>query len=276
MLKLRWVRCANERATTLGKLNGDGIIINLAFLKEVAFSPSKTQVTIQGGALIVDTVAAGAANHALIATDICNCVGTLGAILGGGVGNLMGQHGLGVDNILSLNVVTAAGRAITVTFQSNPQLWFALRGAGPNFGIVTSATLKSYPVTTPSGLNAWLGALIFTSPQLEVLIQAIDKLVLQPKMALSLTFANSGTRTAPPTIIVSVFYYGTEAEGKAAFGPSTLSALSWTGQPSRRTRNGTRLRTLRASRGNGDPISPRGWRAWIRRPGARFMINSRK
>ena len=207
----------NGWSTTLNKLNKNGIIINLAGIKAITFNANKTQVTLQGGALVSDTVAAGAANNALIATGICNCIGILGAILGGGVGNLMGLHGLGVDNVLSMNVVTPAGKAITVTPQTDAQLWFALRGAGPNFGIVTSATLKSYPVATPSGLNAWLGALVFTSNQLEKLIQAIDQLVLQPPMAIELLFASSGNASAPPTIILSVFYYGTEAEGKAAY-----------------------------------------------------------
>lgn len=207
----------NGWSTTLGGLNQTGIIINLAGIDAVTFNSNKSQVAVQGGALISDTVAAGAANNVLIPTGICNCVGTLGALLGGGVGNLMGQHGLGVDNVLSMNVVTAAGKAITVTPQSDQDLWFALRGAGPNFGIVTSATLKSYPVANSTALDAWTGPLIFTSPQLEALIQAIDRLALDPQMAIQLLFASSGNATAPPSIILSVFYHGTAAAAKAAF-----------------------------------------------------------
>ena len=230
LLTFVWVQTANKLnipflaqtggngwSTTLDKLNNNGIIIDLTGIRAVAFNSNKTQVTLQGGALISDTVAAGAANNALIPTGICNCVGTLGAILGGGIGNLMGLYGLGVDNVLSMNVVSPAGKAITVTPQTNPQLWFDFRGAGPNFDIVTSATIKSYPVATPTGLNAWLGALVFTSNQLEILIQAIDELHFQPQMAIELLFANSGNASAPPTIILSVFYYGTEAEGKVAY-----------------------------------------------------------
>ena len=132
---------------------------------------------------------------------------------------MMGLHGLGVDNVVSMNVVTPAGEAIVVTPYSHPDLWFALRGAGPNFGIVTSATMKSYPANTSAAMNAWLGALVFTPNQLEPLIQAIDQLVLQPQMAIQLLFVNMGNASAPPAIILSVFYYGTEAEGKAAYAP---------------------------------------------------------
>ena len=164
--------------------------------------------------MISDLVSAAAANGALVATGTCNCVGTLGAILGGGLGNLMGLYGLGVDNLQSLNVVNPDGEAITVT-PKDTDLWWALRGAGPNFGIVTSAIMRSYPVST-SGLQAWLGPLIFTPNRLEPVIQAINNITLAPEMALSMTWTNSNST---PTIIVSVFYYGTADAGKAAFAP---------------------------------------------------------
>ena len=207
---------AHGWATTFN-LKQNGLIINLAGIKNVSFSAERTQVTVQGGALVSDVVNAGAANMALITTGTCNCMGTLGAILGGGVGNLMGLYGLGVDNILSLNVVTPRGQAMTVTPQQS-DLWFALRGAGPNFGIVTSAVMKSYPVNA-TGLNAWLGSLIFTDDKLEALVQAIDKLFLQPEMSLTMNFVTSGPPDFSPLIVVGVFYYGTEAAGKAAFAP---------------------------------------------------------
>jgi FAD binding domain len=162
--------------------------------------------------LISDVVSAAAANSALVPTGTCNCVGTLGAILGGGLGNLMGLYGLGVDNLQALNVVTSDGKAITVT-PKDADLWWAMRGAGPNFGIVTSAVMSSYPVNA-DGLQAWLGPLIFTPDKLELVIQAINELHLQPEMVLSMTWVNSG---GTPTIIVGVFYYGTAEVGRAAF-----------------------------------------------------------
>ena len=270
----------NGWSTTLAKLNKSGIIINLAGIKAISFNSNRTQVTLQGGALISDTVAAGVANNALIPTGVCNCVGTLGAVLGGGIGNLMGLHGLGVDNLLSMNIVTPAGKALTVTPKTDPQLWFALRGAGPNFGIVTSATMKSYPVAS-SGLNAWLGALIFTPNKLESLVEAIDQLDLKPQTALSLLFANSGD--ASPAIIVSVFYYGTKAEGEAAFAPiyavgpvANNTAITpyakWNAAGDAACTKGGRKPTFAAGLGRMDPAT---WRAvyeqlgdLIQQPGA--------
>ena len=154
-------------------------------------------------------------------------MGALGAVLGGGYGNLMGLYGFGVDNILSLNLVTSKGSLITVT-PHDTDLWWALRGAGPNFGIVTSAVLRAHPVSVAQN-TAWLGPLTFTEDKLEPLIQAISDLVLQPKMSIFLYFLTTGAPDYTPIIMPTLFYYGNETEGREAFksiyavGPSTDS-----------------------------------------------------
>ena len=85
------------------------------------------------------------ANNAQVVTGSSNCIGVLGTNLGGGYGNLGGLYGLRVDNILSLNTVLANGTFLQVTPKESDLFW-ALRGAAPNFGIVTSVVMKSYPV----------------------------------------------------------------------------------------------------------------------------------
>lgn len=190
------------------------LLINLAGLRNITFNAAKTQAVVQGGALVKDVVNAAYANGAQIPTGNCNCVGTLGAILGGGFGRLMGFYGLGVDNLVTINLVTSYGTYLTVTPQAEPDLWWALRGAGPNFGIVTSVVMKSYPI--PAAENgAWAGSLIFTPDKIEVLIDAINDLVLTPRMALFLYYAVSG---GSPVVIVSVSFAGpNNADGAQAF-----------------------------------------------------------
>ncbi|KAF7871501.1 hypothetical protein EAF04_003608 [Stromatinia cepivora] len=201
-------------STTLD-LSQNGILINLAGIKAISFNSAKTQITFQGGALVSDVIDASYENSVLVPTGTCNCVGTLGAVLGGGFGNLIGIYGFGVDNLISMNVVTASGTAITVSPTSNTDLWWAMRGAGPNFGIVTSAVMRSYPVAS-SLLTAWTGPLIFTGAQLEALIEALGQLDLKSEMSIAMFFLMSDNS---PIILVTVFYYGTEAAGKAAFAP---------------------------------------------------------
>ncbi|MCJ1358215.1 MAG: hypothetical protein MMC33_008214 [Icmadophila ericetorum] len=198
-------------SSTLDNLMQNGVLINLRGLNSVTFSADKTKATVGGGAIISDVINAAYAEGVQVETGNCNCVGALGAALGGGYGNLIGLTGLAVDNILSMNVVMADGSLHTIT-SKNEDLFWALRGAGPNFGIVTSAVLIAYPVTPDQNL-AWQGSLGFTQDKIESLVQAINDLVLQPKMNIFLYYANSGT----PTVIINVFYYGNETQGKAAF-----------------------------------------------------------
>ena len=82
---------------------------------------------------------------ALTATGTCSCVSILGPALGGGHGFQQGKHGLTADHLVNLNVVLANGTAITVNRTSHPDLWWAMRGAGHNFGIVTSFESKIWP-----------------------------------------------------------------------------------------------------------------------------------
>ncbi|OCL04805.1 FAD-binding domain-containing protein, partial [Glonium stellatum] len=131
----------NDWGTTF-TLDKSGIVIHFDQLRSVDFSSDRTQMTVGGGALICDVVPAAAARNDLVLTRTCNCVGALGAILGGGP-NRMDQYGLAVDDFPSINLVKADGQAATVTALSGLELWWALRGAEPSFGVVTSAVPKA-------------------------------------------------------------------------------------------------------------------------------------
>lgn len=88
-------------------------------------------------------------------TGICECVGLPAVALGGGLGILQGNYGLLSDQILSLNVVIANSSVITVSPTSHPDLFWALQGAGHNFGIVTSLEYKIYDVDALPGKGVW-------------------------------------------------------------------------------------------------------------------------
>ena len=142
-------------------------------------------------------------------------MGLVGSTLGGGYGRLMGLYGYGIDNMLSANLITAAGETMTVD-AGNEELWWALRGAGPNFGIVTSITMKTYPVPRERN-GAWLGTLVFTEDKIEALVQAIDELEMKPQMAVFMYFVTTGPPDFIPSVIAFPFYAGIEEEGRAAF-----------------------------------------------------------
>ncbi|KAL6713316.1 hypothetical protein ACLMJK_008781 [Lecanora helva] len=193
-------------------LGSNGVVINLRGLNQISFNPARTQATIGGGIIISEAIQAAYANNAQLTTGNCNCVGVLGAILGGGYGNLMGLNGFGVDTLLSVNLVNSDGKLITVN-SSNADLWWALRGAGPNFGIVTSAVILSSYVAQVDN-KAWLGSLIYTEDKLETVVAAIESLRLEPRMNVFLYFVVSDSR---PVVLVTPFYYGSEATARQKF-----------------------------------------------------------
>ena len=204
-------------------LGPNGVIINLHGLNQVIFNPARTQATIGGGTLISEAIETAYSSDAQLTTGNCNCVGALGAYLGGGYGNLMGLTSFGVDRLLSVNYVNAEGILQTIT-PNQTDLWWALRGAGPNFGIVTSAVVMSNYVAQADNV-AWLGALTFTQDKLESVVSAIDNLNIEPEMNIFLYYVVSNSE---PVILVTPFYYGNDtatAEQKFAsilnIGPTT-------------------------------------------------------
>ncbi|KAF2740571.1 FAD binding domain-containing protein [Polyplosphaeria fusca] len=206
----------NGWATTFD-LGKNGVLINLAQLNKFVVSADKKQATIGGGIHINDTIAAADAAGVIVQTGNCNCLGTLGAYLGGGYGNTLGFLSFGIDNIVSLKVVLASGKMVTASASSNPDLFWAMKGAGPNFGIVTSAVIKAFP-TTPAERSAWAGALIYSADKLERVVQAVEELVLKPHMVIYIYFVSQGPPTNAPMLMVTPFLYKGNAEaGKAAF-----------------------------------------------------------
>lgn len=87
------------------------------------------------------------------ATGVCECTGLLGPALGGGHGFTQGLYGLAVDNIISARVLLGNGTLVSVSENEHHDLWWGLRGAGANFGIVTEIDFKVYDV--PKGKDSW-------------------------------------------------------------------------------------------------------------------------
>ena len=199
-------------------LGGCGILINIAGLNEISFNSNKTTATIQGGTLTSDMISAAYSNDTRFAIPTCTCLGFLGAALGGGITREMGLYGILVDQLLSVNLVTASGQVLYVDPTHHPDLWYAVLGAAPNFGIVTSAVVKAYPVPSTQN-NAWEGALTFSDDKLEALIEAIYDLELAPEMEIDFLFSTSGAPENAPMITAIPFFLGNASAAVDAFAP---------------------------------------------------------
>ncbi len=124
-----------------------GMVLDLRNIRAVSVNTQKRTATIGAGSQLIDVYAALAARGVTIPAGSCPSVGIAGHALGGGMGLAGRQFGLTADSILSAQIVTADGRLRTASAQSNPDLYWALRGGGGgNFGVVTSLTFRVHPV----------------------------------------------------------------------------------------------------------------------------------
>jgi FAD/FMN-containing dehydrogenase len=128
-----------------------GLMIDLAEMKAISVDPAAATVTAQGGVTWAELNDATHAHGLAVTGGAVSSTGIAGLTLGGGLGWLMGKHGLAADNLLSVELVTASGDVLRVDAGSHPDLFWALRGGGGNFGVATSLTYRLSPVATVTG-----------------------------------------------------------------------------------------------------------------------------
>jgi len=128
-----------------------GVMIDLAEMKGIAIDPDRATATAEAG-VIWGELNDVAAEHGLAVTGgAVSGTGIAGYTLGGGLGWLMAKYGLAADNLLAAELVTAEGDVLRVDAASHPDLFWALRGGGGNFGVATSFTYRLHPLQTIVG-----------------------------------------------------------------------------------------------------------------------------
>jgi FAD/FMN-containing dehydrogenase len=126
-----------------GHSAGDGgMMIDLSQMKAIKIDPVRGIARVQPGATNGELVLAAQKYGLATTTGTCATVGMGGSTLGGGIGWLMGRFGATVDNVLAFEIATAEGRLITASADEHPDLFWALRGGGGNFGVVTEITYR--------------------------------------------------------------------------------------------------------------------------------------
>jgi len=197
---------------TFGSFNG--IQINLANLNSITIELDGKSAWFGGG-----TYTGQVANFLwergfITTTASAQCVSLLGTGLGGGYGDQQGAYGMVSDNFLQLNVVLADGSAIRVNSTSHDDLFWGLKGAGHNFGIVTSAEMKIYP----RGPEFWyFHNYIWRGDKLVDIFNAINKLTVDGSVPLNMvvnygTFMMNTTISTEEPVILWTFLYSGSAE----------------------------------------------------------------
>jgi len=209
----------------------EGIVIDLSAMRAVWVDPAGPTARVQGGALWGDVDHETQAHGLATTGGIVGHTGVAGLTLGGGIGWLMRKHGLTVDNLLGADVVTADGSIVQASADEHPDLFWALRGGGGNFGVVTSFRFALHPV----GPTVLAGPLLWDASDIGQVLRFYRDFVRDAPDELG-TVVRLGT--APPLAVVPedlhwrpVVMVGTCYAGPIEDGEEVLRPLRASGSP---------------------------------------------
>ncbi|KAJ7762585.1 FAD binding domain protein, partial [Mycena metata] len=206
-----------------------GVQISLSELNEISIASDGNTAYIGGGTLSKSATDALWALGKQTVTGTCECTSLAGPMLGGGRGLLEGKYGLMIDQLVEARIVLADGSLVTANAEEYPDLFWALRGAGHNFGIVTQVRYKVYDVPKD---NQWVvGFFTFTEDKLEKIFALTNELTkdgLQPAEFLNFIFAMRTliNGTSMTVMNVAILYEGSLSDSNqymdqyAALGPA--------------------------------------------------------
>ncbi|GLA24796.1 hypothetical protein AnigIFM63326_001079 [Aspergillus niger] len=200
----------------------NGIEIDISNFDTVSIDASNNTMTVGGAVRFEDIIPPLYEAGKELPTGTAPCVGLVGATIGGGIGNLQGLHGLILDSLLSVELVTPSGDVLIVSTSENADLFWAIRGAGANFGIITSATYKIYNATN-NGLAMSANYLFPASENRSVweIFQSFDE-TLPPELSLT-AYSGFNQTTQEMELIVNAIYYGP----KRGAWPNVTSSMAF-------------------------------------------------
>ncbi|HYM33078.1 MAG TPA: FAD-binding oxidoreductase [Candidatus Cybelea sp.] len=179
-----------------------GVMIDLTPMKSVRVDPAAGTARVEPGVTLGDFDREAQAFGLITPTGINSTTGLAGLTLGGGFGWISRKFGLTADNLISADVVTADGRLIRASVKENPDLFWALRGGGGNFGIVTSFEFRLHPL----GPDVLSGLIVYPLSEARDLLRHYREIVASAPDELTCWFV---MRTAPPLPFLPKEVHGT-------------------------------------------------------------------
>ncbi|KAF2094631.1 putative FAD binding oxidoreductase [Rhizodiscina lignyota] len=202
--KLPFVAVCGGHSTSGSNATDDGVCIDLGKkMKGVSVDPATKTITAQGGAFWKDVDVAAAAHGLATVGGTVNHTGIGGLTLGGGYGWLSGRYGMTVDNLLSATCVLASGEIVKCSESSEPDLFWALRGAGQSFGIVTEFVYKAYDQKN----KVFAGIAIFTPDKLAQITEFSNKLIASGNTDVAMNWGFTAPPPAnQPAVLAGIYY----------------------------------------------------------------------
>ena len=205
-------------------VNDGGLVIDLSRMRGVHVDPSTQRVRAQGGATWGDTDREAQLFALAVPGGVVSTTGIAGLTLHGGMGHLRRKHGLSIDSILSVDIVTADGELRRASATENEDLFWAVRGAGSNFGVVTSFEFQAHPV----GPMVMVGAIFYPLEDVKTLLPAWrDYMATAPDELSSVAICWSVPAEEPfppelhgvPVFVVAGAYSGSVEDGEPVVQP---------------------------------------------------------
>src|SRR5258705_3839463 len=197
-----------------GRALRDGLVIDLSGMRDVIISRDRRSAHILGGARASDVLAVTDPVGLAAVTGSCGAAGMAGLSLGGGYGPLIGRFGLALDNLMAADVVLADGRIVTAEHGREEDLFWALRGGGGNFGVVTAMRIRLHELP-----NVVSGMLIYPFSEAKSVLRRYADVV--PSMPDELT-VQVGAVAGPdgvPVILLVPTWSGSQGRGDEHMAP---------------------------------------------------------
>ena len=192
-----------------------GVMLDLSLMKGIRVDPARGTARAEAGMTWAEFDAETQAFGLATTGGVVSSTGIAGLTLGGGIGWLGRTYGLSADNLLSADIVTADGQLRTLSAEENADLFWAIRGGGGNFGVVTSFEYQLHPV----GPMVFAGLLVWPRPMAREVLRGYREFT-QGVPEYASAYAGLGTLPdGTPVVIVIGFHNGQTEEGEALFAP---------------------------------------------------------
>jgi FAD/FMN-containing dehydrogenase len=191
-----------------------GLMIDLTPMKALLVDPHAREIQAGPGVLWGEFDKSAEAHQLATTGSQVSHTGIAGLTLGGGLGYLMGKHGAACDNLLSLDVVTTDGETLTASAEQNTELFWAMRGAGANFGIVTSLRYRLDPLAT-----VLAGLLLYPRDRAAELVAFYREFLAGTPDELDTTFGFLNSPDGIPLVGIIVVYAGEPEQGVRLLAP---------------------------------------------------------
>ena len=204
------VRCGGHSIPGFSTCD-DGIVIDLSQIRGVDVDPERRTARVRGGSLLAELDDAAQAHGLVCPVGVVSHTGVAGLTLGGGMGRLQRKLGLTIDSLLGVELVTADGQVVRASEDENPELFWGMRGAGANFGIVTSFEFRLHPLQG----TVTHGMVTHPIERAEELAERYRELVEEGPDELWTSFGMGvGADARGPTASVSVLHSGSPADAE--------------------------------------------------------------